>query len=140
MYKIQLNLLYFCKISINTINSLNLVSHANDPLSYHVTRLGETIKEDQPAFCKMIVERSEVTRKSDHDFHPNTFYNFKCECSFLSFIFVLSRKVDMVEIKELYQKMNLRSLADDIREHYTDDVKNILLALIKGKQSCVQVQ
>ena len=40
----------------------------------------------------------------------------------------------MVEIKELYQKDNLRSLADDIREHYTDDVKNILLALIKGKQ------
>jgi hypothetical protein len=38
----------------------------------------------------------------------------------------------MVEIKELYQKANLRSLADDIREHYTDDVKNILLALIKG--------
>ena len=38
----------------------------------------------------------------------------------------------MVEIKELYQKTNLRSLADDIREYYTDDVKNILLALIKG--------
>lgn len=41
----------------------------------------------------------------------------------------------MVEIKELYQKDNLRSLADDIREHYTDDVKNILLALIKGSQN-----
>lgn len=41
----------------------------------------------------------------------------------------------MVEIKELYQKDNLRSLADDIREYYTDDVKNILLALIKGSQS-----
>ena len=46
----------------------------------------------------------------------------------------------MVEIKELYQKDNLRSLADDIREHYTDDVKNILLALIKGTQSNLLVQ
>lgn len=45
---------------------------------------------------------------------------------------VFCLKVDMVEIKELYQKTNLRSLADDIREYYTDDVKNILLALIKG--------
>lgn len=38
-----------------------LVSHANDPLSYHVTRLGDTIKEDKPQFCKLVVERSEVT-------------------------------------------------------------------------------
>ena len=37
------------------------MSHANDPLSYHVTRLGETIKEDKPQFCKLVVERSEVT-------------------------------------------------------------------------------
>ncbi|XP_028396288.1 uncharacterized protein LOC114520254 isoform X2 [Dendronephthya gigantea] len=75
-----------------------LVSHAKDPLSHHVTNLGETIKEDPPAFCRLVVERSEV---------------------------------DMVEVKDLYQKSYLKSLADHIREHYTDDVKNILLALIK---------
>ena len=38
-----------------------LVSHANDPLSYYLTRLGDTIKEDKPQFCKLVVERSEVT-------------------------------------------------------------------------------
>lgn len=56
----------------------------------------------------------------------------KCEYCFLKSDDVFCLKVDMVEIKELYQKTNLRSLADDIREYYTDDVKNILLALIKG--------
>ena len=39
----------------------------------------------------------------------------------------------MVEVKELYQKNYMKSLADDIRENYVDDVKNILLALIKGR-------
>ena len=47
----------------------------------------------------------------------------------------------MVEIKELYLKNNLTSIADDVRKHYTDDVKNILLALIKGrnKYGCIEV-
>ena len=38
----------------------------------------------------------------------------------------------MVEIKELYQKNYEITLADDIKEHYTGDVRKILLALIQG--------
>lgn len=36
----------------------------------------------------------------------------------------------MVEIKVLYEKTYMITLADDIRKHYSKDVKNILLALI----------
>ena len=40
----------------------------------------------------------------------------------------------MVEIKELYAQTYKKTLADDIKEHYKEeDVRNILLALIKGK-------
>jgi hypothetical protein len=65
--------------------------------------------------------------------------NVKHQFTHLLWSFCLLPKVDMVEIKELYQKNNLTSLADDIRKHYSEDVKNILLALIKGKQSYVKV-
>ena len=41
---------------------LNLVSHAKNPLSYYAIRLHETIEQDKPAFCAMVVERSEVIR------------------------------------------------------------------------------
>ena len=41
----------------------------------------------------------------------------------------------MVEIKEVYSKMHQRSLADDVHQYCTeDDVKNILLSLIKGTE------
>jgi hypothetical protein len=50
-----------CTFTQNVYIIYFLVSNANDPLSYHVTRLGDTIKEDQPVFCKIVVERSEVT-------------------------------------------------------------------------------
>ena len=42
-------------------------------------------------------------------------------------------QIDMVEVKDQYQKHCLTTLADDIREHYSKDVKNILLAVINGK-------
>ena len=38
----------------------------------------------------------------------------------------------MVEIKEYYQNTWNRSLSDDIKEHYDEDLKSILLCLIKG--------
>ena len=38
----------------------------------------------------------------------------------------------MVEIKDLYEKTYKTALADDIKKHYTNDVKSLLLALIKG--------
>ena len=42
----------------------------------------------------------------------------------------------MVEIKELYAQTYKKSLADDIKEHFKEeDVRNILLALIKGTSS-----
>ena len=41
----------------------------------------------------------------------------------------------MVEIKELYAQTYKKTLADDIKEHFKEDVRNILLALINGKSS-----
>ncbi len=39
----------------------------------------------------------------------------------------------MVEIKEQYEHMYKKTLADDIKEHFKEeDVRNILLGLIKG--------
>ena len=40
----------------------------------------------------------------------------------------------MIEIKEQYEQTHKKTLADDIKEHFKEeDVRNILLALIKGK-------
>ena len=42
----------------------------------------------------------------------------------------------MVEIKELYAQIYKKTLADDIKEHFKDEeIRNILLALIKGMSS-----
>ena len=42
----------------------------------------------------------------------------------------------MVEIKELYAQTYKKTLADDIKEHFKDEeIRNILLALIKGMSS-----
>ena len=39
----------------------------------------------------------------------------------------------MIEIKQQYEQTYKKTLADDIKEHFTEeDVRNILLALIKG--------
>ena len=45
----------------------------------------------------------------------------------------------MVEIKVLYEKTYMVTLADDIRKHYSKDVKNILLALINGTFICNRI-
>lgn len=42
----------------------------------------------------------------------------------------------MVEVKELYAQTYKKTLADDIKELFKDeDVRNVLLALIKGMSS-----
>lgn len=47
----------------------------------------------------------------------------------------LLSQIDMVEIKEVYPKMHQLSLADDVHKYCTeDDVKSILLSLIKGTE------
>ena len=46
----------------------------------------------------------------------------------------------MVEVKELYKTTHEVTLADDIKKHYTEDTKNILLALIKGKYLICRAQ
>ena len=57
LYGCQQRLQYFVMMFF-----FNLVSHANDPLSHHAARLHETIEQDKPIFCAMVVERSEVLR------------------------------------------------------------------------------
>ena len=47
---------------------------------------------------------------------------------------LFDHQVDMVEIKEQYKQTYEKTLADDIKEHFKEeDIKNLLLALIKGK-------
>lgn len=103
---------------------LVLIECIRDRASFFAERINKAVRglgTNDSALIRVIVTRSEVRKKPEGT----------QTCLLTTFSLFSFEQIDLVQIKDRYQRMFGRSLADDVRGDTSGDYKRLLLAIVK---------